>query len=1241
MTSAAYAPIAPHVIGPYEIVHELGRGGMGMVYRAVRSDGGPPVALKIPFEDMSDYFGCMRREIHALSRLRHPGVVRIVEAGVERGVPWYAMELLDSRSLDVLLDITDSRSDVTDVLPFEPRSGVQVVQPNAAARPDVRGDLQRALTLMYRLARVLGYVHAHGIVHRDLKPENVLVRAGDRPVLVDFGVMGNFRAQSGREVLEIGGVMMGTALYAAPEQCSGELVDARADLYSFGAMLYEIVTGQPPFVGDSAHDVLLMHLMRAPVPPSSLVRGVPPVLEQLILNLLSKKRGDRLGYAEDVAEVLVEAGADPDPDFEIETASYLYRPEVVGRTSTLADLGAAMRTVRSGDGGAFIVLGGESGIGKTSVAASFSREATIGRFRVVTGECDPLGGQPLHPLRTLMREIADYCRGSEGLVDRVIGPRLQVLRELDPALDALADESVPHVSPEIASRRLFADVGETLAAFAHEQPVLLILDDLQWADEVTLRFLASLGGGFFNDLPLLILGTFRSDETGPDLRELLAKDYVRKILLGRLGESEVGEIVRSMLAAPDAPQSFLQFLAQESEGNPFFVAEYLRAAVSEQLLVRESGRWRVVAGDGRYSSLGLPGTLRDLVGRRLDKLSPVAQRVAEAAAVLGREVPETLLIAMCAESDIDALDAMAELVERHVFDAVEHGVRFAHDKLREAAYARIAADRLRMLHGRAAEEIEKRCHDAEQLKRHAAQLARHCDLAGWTEKAVRYYAQGAEAAVGTGACREAVELMTRALELDASTGAESSAERAVRHARWQRVLSQAHFGLGDLVTSGEHARRSLGEVGVDLPRGNSGWGGRLLLEVARQSLHLALPRRLFRAREARKPLLLEAALSAQKFSEGSYYAAEMTVMLASGLLAVNAAERLGDVPGVVHAYSNLAVVASGLGLHWLADRYFEEGRRLATAANDLDGLAHIGFTSIAHYVATCDWKRCAEHADEAVEFARRAGDDQVTETCETGRGFYEFYTGKLAKSVETYVAVRDGAHKRSNRQHEAWGHSGLARSYILMGRLDEALEGVRIGRTLLEGQNDRMSELILNAHEPLALLHQDRLDAAVEAADATCALVAKNEFLMWEMFRGLSAPAEVYLEVWARARKGDAVEVERMRRTVLRLLRGLRSLSRRAPLVVPVTARLAGVAECLQGNLRRGENLLRRSASEAARLGLPLDEGIAEYELVRHAILDPGERSVRRERARAIFRATGCDLYLQKMGVKDDSSSVR
>ncbi|HEX2832611.1 MAG TPA: protein kinase [Thermoanaerobaculia bacterium] len=1249
MSVAAHSdPVPPRAIGPYEIEYEIGRGGMGVVYRALRLYDGAAVALKIASAEMADLFGFIRREIQTLRRLQHPGVVRILDEGTEKGVPWYVMELLEAHSLGELLGLAEYDRAVTEqVHPFIPVSGV--LPSSVHARTEVRSDLPRVLTLMYRLARVLAHIHAHGIIHRDIKPENVLVRAGDRPVLVDFGLVGRHHDHSGREVLEIAGQMLGTALYASPEQASGELVDARSDLYSFGVMLYEIVTGVPPFDGTSAGDVLFQHLTRNAQRPSEVVRNVPPALDNLIMHLLEKRRADRLGYADDVAALLVDAGAQYDADFGSEPATYLYRPEIVGRRETVEALRACLPDRRKRSG-AFVVIGGESGIGKTSVASVFGREATLAGFGVIAGECmalatsgDVIGGQALHPLRPLFRAIADHCRGdAPRAVESILGPRLAVLRDHDPAFEALVElrsEETPRIPPEIACRRLFSDVAETLHAFARERPHVLVIDDLQWADEVTLRFLSTLDADFFANTPLMLLGTYRADEAGPDLRALLARPHVVKMPLKRLAETCVHDIVRSMLAAPGAPESFLRFVANQCEGNPFFVAEYLRAAVAERLLYREGGHWHVQSARSHsFSDLGLPRTLRNLVARRLGSISASAGRVVEAAAVLGREVDEALLIATCGENACDAQSAIAELLELYVMDPADRGIRFAHDKLREAAYDRIAPERLATLHARAAQAIESACTDDDSLRANAAALAHHWDVAGQHGKAIHYYSTAGELAITRGACRDARDLLRRAISLDKrNADAEPVLARRIRHARWHRLLGRAGIGLGDLDSTAEHLNTSLELLGVKLPRGTRAWQALMLLEITRQAMHLLLPRAFYRARSTKTLVLKELSDSAVVVAELSYYLTNETAMVASALIGVNIGERLTGTPANAFGYFILGFACGMMGLHRLSNRYLTIARDTAATENDLFVLANVAQARLHFHTARCDWKEAPAAAEEATLLSHRCGDPQALELLETHLGHWEFYTGKLSASADRFARLAEFARKRNNQQHEAWGHIDRARALIFMGDLETALDLLDASRRLV-GINDALSMVVMDALRALTLLHLNQLDAAVEAADTAYASASKNRPTFFEMLRGFSSPAEVYLEVWVRARYRDPLEAARMRRTVSALLRKLRHYAARAPILAPSTLRLAGVAQCLDGSERRGTSLLRKAAATAARLGLLMEEGIALYELTRHAV-DPRERADCRERARTIFHSIGCELYLRKMAERANRST--
>ena len=1194
-------------IGPYEITGSLGQGGMGIVYRAVHRETRQAVALKTALSLDASHFACMRREIHALGRLGHPGVVRIIEVGVDGGVPWYAMELLDpERSLRTILDSDDSATRPLD------RGDIEILPGH---KPRVRGDLPRILTVMYRLCRVLGYIHSHGIVHRDLKPANVLIADGDHPILVDFGLMVRFRGDSSREVLEVGGKSLGTLAYASPEQADGQLVDARTDLYSFGVILYEALTGRLPFDAKSASRLTHQLFFEPPAAPSRWVDDLPPVLDHLLLRLLQKKPGDRYGYADDVAAMLVEAGAEPEPEPEPETddkaPSYLYRPELEGRGAIMETLAKRLESVLQGNG-AFVTLGGVSGIGKTSVATAFSRKATRKKMLVITGECVPvttdgeIGGEPLHPLRPLLHAIADHCLqfGATEL-ERVIGPRLSMLQEYHPGLADLArarGEEGLSAGASVRHRRLFPDLAETLAAFAKNQPVLLILDDLQWADEVTLRFLAFLRSEFFTGTKLMILGLYRSDEAGPELSDLLAASHVAKISLERLDDGSVAAIVKSMLAENDPSPTFVQFVARESEGSPFFVAEYLRAAVSERLLHREGGRWRLRQGDddAAWTKLGLPGSVIDLVGHRLAALPPETRRIAEVAAVLGRELDEPLLLTAAGVTEDEAMEAISDLVARQILEQQAGSLRFVHDKQREVLYGKLDAERRRELHRRAAMAIESHGRMPGAPQPNLAELANHWEIAGEIDKAIDSYEMAGQQILRTGAGHEASIYLQRVLTLASPDG-----YPPLRRARWHSLLSDARWVLSDFTGFHEHALEVLALAGRPLSHRTLGHKWTILGQIAEQAAHLVLPRALYRSRRLKWPLLAEAANIAERIGEHAFYVKDALMMASAALMGVNLAERMGYQQSVARGYAMLGYISAASRLTRLARRYYRTGSRIARQAGDLDGQMRLGYSSAHFHCGQAEWDAARHAASGAFDLAQQLGDQQESEMAEMMLGYCELYTGNVEKSVRIYNAIRDTARKRANLQHEAWGHTGAGRSLVILGRLDEAQASLDAARRLNQLQPDALSELVAAGAQTALHLQRGDLDRAAESADHAYALIATAPPVYFELGHALAAPADVYLAFWHRARENqDSQEMTRRRKTVLAICAKLRKLARSYPMLWPTTYRVSGAARCLDGDVRRGRRLLEKAVATASRLRMPLDEAAATLDLARYADLD-------------------------------------
>ena len=275
------------IVGNYRIEAKLAEGGMGAVYRATHQLLGRPAAVKVLLPELSTNREIVNRffnEARAATSVRHPGIVEVYDFGyLPSGTAFLVMELLDGEPLSRCL-----------------------------ARA---GRLDESLALLYLrgMASALAAAHAKGIVHRDLKPDNVFLvpdpdmPGGVRVKLLDFGIAKVAEAARGRTAATKTrtGSLMGTPTYMSPEQCRGAgEVDHRTDLYGLGCIVYEMVTGQPPFVADGPGDILAAHILTTPLPPSQVAPGISANLDALALCLLAKRPEDRMQSAAELVRLL-------------------------------------------------------------------------------------------------------------------------------------------------------------------------------------------------------------------------------------------------------------------------------------------------------------------------------------------------------------------------------------------------------------------------------------------------------------------------------------------------------------------------------------------------------------------------------------------------------------------------------------------------------------------------------------------------------------------------------------------------------------------------------------------------------------------------------------------------------------------------------------------------------------------------------------------------------------------------
>ncbi len=1083
----------PRVAG-YHILEVLGQGGMGVVYRAEQAETGQVVALKTVRVARKQELMSIRREIHALTQLHHPAVVRFVDHGVEGGRPWYAMELLGGWTLGHLRDALHPRqrfgggSSLFVDAPTQatPGSGLSIGETleglaapqEAAPLPARRSALEllpRVLELTARLCYGLDYIHSQGIIHRDLKPANVFLRDDGSPVLVDFGLISRQGGRDGRLVLEAQDGGRGTPAYMAPEQIQGEAVDARADFYSLGCVLFELLTGRCPFEGETVFEVINHHLSTPPPAPSRYVDGIPEELDDLVLHLLAKRPRDRIGHADDVLAALRALGVAA-ASAESAARPALYRSVMVGRYAERNALNGVLADASAGRG-TLVLLGGESGVGKTHLVTALTQVARRRSMRVITAECRPGFNTPLEAFRPVLQALLDRCL-EQGAVftRRVLGVRGKVLAAFEPALGELPGvrelPEPPRLPPDAERERVVSVLGEALSAYAQELPLLLLLDDLQWADELSLYALSTLGAPFFEERALALIGNYRSDEVEPPLQRLLDTPGARRIDLGRLGEDEITTMIGDMLAMREPPLSLVRYLASHSEGNPFFVAEYLRAAVAARLLHRQRGRWRLSdEGPEGWTRLGasLPGTLRDLVGRRLDALDPPARDLAALAAAVGREAPMELLFHAAHLSEAEGFALLHALFGRQVLEPGADGrVRFVHHKVMEVA-AHAAHDQAARAHGAVASSIEALYSGTPDFELRCADLAVHWRRAGDLPRAVGYLERAAAHAVRTAAHADALAWLREAADLRQQADLHLP---PLRRAAQERLIGECHLGLGDIPEARKHLLAAADLLGWHVPEESAPTALALLREVGLQALHRTLP-----------PGLMPSSRSVEEITEGARTFEVMQavarstnrapLILLSALRALNLAELGASELHRANGYALAQVIAGTLPWVRLAERYGDLAQRALDGCDDraaavwVDQMAAVYHTSRGHLLLA------ANHGQRAAELAEEIGYRFRWEESSIITAYAETYLGRLQDALRRYDAVMRSARRGAHR-HLAWALAGAGRTLVLLGRDDDARARYDELIALPRHAMDPLDRLIieLTAAWGLTLLHE-------------------------------------------------------------------------------------------------------------------------------------------------------------------------
>jgi len=511
--------------GRYLVRRPLGQGGQKKVYlaRDDRLDRDVVIALLKTDQLGADSVPRLIREAQAMARLgSHPNIVTVYDIGDEDGRPFIVSQYVEGGSVADLLKSADKH----------------------------RLSFDQVIRIGSQICQALVHCHSQGIIHRDLKPGNVWLSQDGTAKLGDFGLA--VSADFSRITLE--GALVGTVVYMPPELMLGHQAEPRSDLYSLGVMLYEVVTGRPPFMGDQFVAIISQHINSPPVAPSWHNPEVPQALETLILRLLAKSPEERPESAAEVAKALA-AIASSSPELadravphDAKSLSRLAGGVFIGREQETKELRVALNETLAGKGHLFMLVG-EPGSGKTRMTEQLATYARLCNSQVLIGRCYEGEGAPAFwPWLQIVRSYAQEMEPEKLL--STMGPGAadiaQVVSEIKERLPDLP--APPPLEPEQARFRLFDSVTTFLKNASKLQALVVILDDLHWADKPSLLLLQFLAREL-KDASILVIGTYRDMELGRQhplsqtLGELSRQGLSARIVLRGLTEQDVARFI--------------------------------------------------------------------------------------------------------------------------------------------------------------------------------------------------------------------------------------------------------------------------------------------------------------------------------------------------------------------------------------------------------------------------------------------------------------------------------------------------------------------------------------------------------------------------------------------------------------------------------------------------------------------------------------------------------------------------
>jgi tetratricopeptide (TPR) repeat protein len=943
--------------GRYAVLKKLGEGGKGVVYKARDTVLNRVVAIKMLKSASSSDEGYSRfiREAQAVAKLNHPNIVSIYDIGKENEKQFFVIEFVDGISLRGLME----------------------------TYPEGKCDVQTVLRAAIDVCGALQFAHSHDVLHRDVKPENILITQEGVAKLMDFGLA----KMLGEPGVTKEGVIVGTVAYVAPENALGKGADQRSDLYSLGAVLYETVTGKPPFAGEDPVKIIFGHIHDYPVSPIRLNPKVPQALSDCIMKLLEKEPSKRYPSAAELLQALRSIAE----DFLREAYLPAHKPVVVpsprpvavkevqliDRVEELGLLREAVDKAVSGEGGVFFLCG-EAGIGKTRLARELGAYARLRGMHVLYGRCPALFRMDGVPPYVLWKEvIKDYMETStpEQLY-RAIGFYPAEVSVLVPELKqklGVFPQSFS-IGPGQERDRLLEAVLQFVTNISKEAPLLVVLDDLQWTDQSSLLLMHYMARGIYNR-PLLLFGAYRDTEVDeqhpltPVTTELNRDRLLRSIHLERMSFDDISEMIKRILEQDEVPAEFLRLVHEKTKGNPFFVEEVMKSLKEEKVLYREDSKWKIK----EISKIEFPKTVKSLVKARLSRLDDDCQNALTMASFIGNDFTFEALCAVTSFDEVKTLETMEKTLKTGLIkERVVRGediYSFSDVIIRDVVHEEVSHLRHKKLHAAVGFALEKTY--AKKLDEHLGELACHFLEGGEKDKALHYFLKAEEKARSIYALDEGISYAQHALELieEKADNAKEKADMIEKLGDLRAYTGKAEDGVACLekalgIWSQLGDKKSLARLHIKLA--NYSWQGLSNWEKATKHHRMALDI-LEEEPESVELAYLYEDIAHVLWRSGSHEASSWAHK------ALELAKRTGAVRALAACCNDLGTLYMKSGDFEKSAEYYEQGLKIALESK-FAGVALAIYNNLPQlYAISGEGEKAFETAQRGSEFAQKTG----------------------------------------------------------------------------------------------------------------------------------------------------------------------------------------------------------------------------------------------------------------------------